>query len=78
VTAERYTVVFTGLFDSKRPGEYSYLTMGESSVESGSYELHSGRLPYGRLGHEIEFSDLPEECQELATGIYRDLWGLTG
>jgi hypothetical protein len=31
VTAERYTAVFTGILSLKRPGEYTYLTMGEDA-----------------------------------------------
>lgn len=78
MTAERYTVVFTGLFDLKKPGEYSYLTMGESSVKAGSYVLSSGRPPYGEFGREIEFLELPTECQRLTMEVYRDLWSLAG
>lgn len=77
MTAERYTVVFTGLFDLKKPGEYPCLTMGEHPVEGGNRELDRGRPPYGEFGWEIEFSCLPERCQELVIEVYVDLWGLT-
>jgi hypothetical protein len=35
VTAERYTAVFTGLLSLKKPGEYSYLRMGDDPLNSG-------------------------------------------
>lgn len=75
--AERYTVVFTGLFDLKKPGEYPYLTVGEHSPEDAGYELHRGRPPYAEFGWEIEFRDLPERCRNLVMEVYLDLWGLT-
>lgn len=77
MTAERYTVVFTGLFDAKKPGEYYYLTIDERPVANGSYELHNGQPPYGEFRREIGFQDLPDGCQKLATEVYRDLWSLT-
>jgi hypothetical protein len=78
VTAERYTVVFTGLFDLKKPGEYPYLTTGEYPEAGANYELHHGRPPYGEFGREIGFQELPDECQELVTKVYLGLWGLKG
>jgi hypothetical protein len=73
VSAGRYTVVFTGLYELKRPGEYPYLTMGEDA--SGG-ALRRGRPPYSRLGHEVHFKDLPEGCRDLILRVYRELWGL--
>ena len=78
MAAERYTVVFTGLFDLKKPGEYPYLTLGEETPESGGYSLHRGRPPYGELGQEIGSRELPLGNQKLVTEIYLNLWGLTG
>jgi hypothetical protein len=77
VTAERYTAVFTGLFDLKKPGEYPYLCMGEESLTpEDSYALRSGRPPYERMGCEILFEDLPKGCKRLVLEVYRDLWSL--
>ncbi len=74
MTAERYTVVFTGLFDVKKPGEYPYLTMAEEPDDS--HTLSRGRPPYEKLGREIGFLDLPEECRHLALDVYLGLWDL--
>lgn len=71
--AERYTAVFTGLLSSREPGEYPYLRMGEY----GSGELRRGRPPYGTLGREVSFVDLPEACRRLVLDAYRELWGAT-
>ena len=77
MSAERYTAVFTGLFDLKKPGEYPYLCMGEEPLATGgSYALRRGRAPYERMGCEILFGDLPEDCRRLVLDVYRDLWGL--
>lgn len=78
MTAERYTVVFTGLFDMKKPGEYSYLVLDECTVEEDKHKLRRGRPPYEEFGQEIGFQDLPEECQDLVIEVYLDLWGLVG
>jgi hypothetical protein len=76
VTAERYTAVFTGLFDLKKPGEYPYLsTSGDPFAAGGSF-LHRGRPPYERMGCEISFEDLPEDCRRLVLDTYLDLWDL--
>jgi hypothetical protein len=76
VTAERYTAVFTGLFSLKKPGEYPYLSMSGDQLASGGGSLHRGRPPYERMGYEISFGDLPEDCRQLVLNAYRDLWGL--
>ncbi|MDQ4106222.1 MAG: hypothetical protein M3157_03480 [Actinomycetota bacterium] len=60
----------------KKPGEYPYLTVGENPAEGGSHRLHNGRPPYGELGREIGFRDLPEGCQALVRNVYVGLWGL--
>ncbi len=77
MTAERYTAVFTGLFDLKKPGEYTYLTMsGDPLGPGGSYTLCRGSLPGERLEREISFRDLPEGCRRLVSEIYARLWDL--
>ncbi len=77
MTAERYTAVFTGHFSRKKPGEYLYLTMSEDPLgPEGSSRLRRGRPPYGRLGREIPYKDLPEGCRRLALDTYRKLWDL--
>jgi len=76
VTAERYTVVFTGLLSLKKPGEYPYLSMSGDPLASGGSSLRRGRPPYERMGREISFGDLPEDCRWLVLDAYRDLLGL--
>jgi hypothetical protein len=76
VTAERYTAVFMGLLSLKKPGEYTYLRMGDDPPGSGHYTVSQGRPPYGELGQEISFSDLPEGCKGLVLDAYRKMWNL--
>jgi hypothetical protein len=76
VTAERYTAVFTGLLSLKKPGEYLYVRMGENPFGAGGYTVSRGRPPYGKLGREISFGELPEGCKRLVLDTYRKLWGL--
>jgi hypothetical protein len=76
VTAERYTAVFTGLLSLKKPGEYTYLRMSNDPIGSGHYTLDQGRSPYGELGREISFVDLPEDCKDLVLDTYRRMWNL--
>jgi hypothetical protein len=76
VTAERYTAVSTGLLSLKKPGEYTYLRMGDDPRGSGSYTVNVGRPPYGELGREISFADLPEGCKGLVLEAYRKMWDL--
>lgn len=76
MTAERYTVVFTGLFDVKKPGEYPYLMVGECPAGREDYELNRGRPPCGELGQEISFQDLPGSCRTLVRDVYAKLWDL--
>jgi hypothetical protein len=77
VTAERYTAVFTGLFSTKKPGEYHHLTMDGNPTGMGdSGTLRRGRPPREHLRREIPFRDLPEECRWLVLDVYRELWDL--
>jgi hypothetical protein len=76
VTAERYTAVFTGLLSLKKPGEYLYVRMGENPFGAGGYTVSRGRPPYGKLGQEISFGELPEGCERLVLDTYRKLWDL--
>ncbi len=76
MTAERYTAVFTGLLSLKKPGEYTYLRMGEDPLSPGGYTVNMGRPPYGELGREISFADLPEGCKSLVLDVYRKMWNL--
>ena len=78
MTAERYTVVFTGLFNLKKPGEYPYLSMSDDPSVPGGSSLHCGRPPYERMGWEISFEGLPEDCRELVLDAYRELWDFWG
>ena len=76
MTAERYTAVFTGLLSLKKPGEYTYLRMGADPLGPGRYTMNRGRPPYGGLGREISYVDLPEDCRGLVLETYRKLWDL--
>ena len=76
MTAERYKMVFTGLFSLKKPDEYPYLAMSGDELAPGESSLHLGRTPYERMGCEVSFEDLPEYCWLLVLNVYRDLWGL--
>jgi len=76
VTAERYTAVFTGHFDERKPGEYLYLTMSGEPLAPVNSILSRGRPPYESMGCEISFRDFLEGCQRLVLDIYRELWDL--
>ena len=76
MTAGRYTALFTGLFDLKKPGEYPYLTMGGDPAANRGGELRRGRPPYEQMGREIQFEDFPEEFRAIVLDTYRELWGL--
>ncbi len=67
-------MVFTGLFDGRKPGEYTYLSMSDDGSEDA--ELRTGVPPYEWMGREISFDGLPEACRERVLGVYRKLWGL--
>jgi hypothetical protein len=76
VTAERYTAVFTGLLSLKKPGEYLYVRMDDDPLRSGGCTVSRGRPPYGELGRDISFGDLPEGCRRLVLDTYRKMWNL--
>ena len=76
MTTERYTAVFTGLLSLKKPGEYTYLRTGADPFGSGHYTISHGRPPYGELGREISFGDLPAGCKRLVMDTYRKAWKL--
>jgi len=76
VTAERYTAVFTGLLSLKKPGEYTYLRMSDNPLVSGHYMFYQGRPPYGELGREISYVDLPENCKGFVLETYREMWDI--
>lgn len=64
--------MFTGLFDSKKPGEYPYLI---SEGESDGV-LRRGKPPARSMRREVVFEDLPENRKKEVLGAYRELWGL--
>ena len=76
MTAERYTAVFTGLLSLKKPGEYLYVRTDDDPLRSGGYTVSRGRPPYGELGREISFEDLPEGCKNLVLDMYHKMWNL--
>ena len=59
----------------KKPGEYTYLTVGAPYVEK-SGPLRCGHPQRERLKRELPFRDLPEGCRHLVLDAYRELWGL--
>ena len=67
--------MFTGLFDSKKAGEYPYLEMDGDPAEGGG-SLRRGRPPSGRMGREVAFDDLPETQREAVLDAYRRFWSL--
>ena len=69
----RYTAVFTGLLDLKKPGEYPYLRLGE---EGHPAYLRRGRPPYSGLGREVAFGDLPQRARVEILCLYREMWDL--
>ena len=76
MTVERYTAVYTGLLSLKKPGEYLYVRMDDDPLGSGGHTLGRGRPPYGKLGREISFRDLPAGCKRLVVDTYRKQWSL--
>ena len=76
MSAERYTAVFTGLFNLKKPGEYLYLTMSGDPAANRRGELRRGRPPYERMGREIRFEDFPEEFRSIVLDTYCLVWSL--
>jgi hypothetical protein len=70
---DRYTAVFTGLLDLRKPGEYTYLRLGNDGSPA---EIQRGRPPYSRLGREVEFYDLPAHAQDTVMRLYREMWDL--
>lgn len=61
------------MFVDKEPGEYAYLSMSEDPPDG---VLRRGQPPYERMGREVSFENLPEECRRLVLETYRELWGL--
>jgi hypothetical protein len=76
VTAVRYTAVFGGLLSLEKPGEYAYLRMSGDPPVWGYYAVNHGRPPYGELGREISYEDLPEERKAIVLATYRKMWDL--
>ena len=47
-----------------------------NQLGSGGYTVSRGRPPYGELGREISFEDLPEACKNLVRDMYLKIWNL--
>ena len=48
--------------------------MDDDPLGSGGYTVSRGRPPYGELGREVEFGDLPKGCKSLVLYTYRKVW----
>jgi hypothetical protein len=68
--------LFTGLLQREKPGEYLYVRMDGDPLGSGGHTVSRGRPPYGELGHEISFENLPEGCRNLVLDMYQNMWNL--
>ena len=92
-TADRYTVVFTGL----RTGWHQLLSMSGAPFHPQGVCLSSEIETYKRvdtpqgwelppaigrkhpaLGRRIRFEDLPEDCRTVVLRDYRELWNIEG
>jgi hypothetical protein len=58
------------------PSIYPYVRMDDDPLRSGGYTVSRGRPPYGELGREISFGDLPEGCKNLVLDMYQKMWNL--
>lgn len=83
VTADRYTVCFTGRYRHKSLGEYLYLTMSNDPShpqgvgQHGSSKHRIDYPSYQHLGTKITFNELPEACRNLVLEDYKALWNIT-
>ena len=68
--------MFTGLLSLKKPGDYLYACMDDNPLASDGYTVSRGRPPYGELGREVEFGDLPVGCKNLVLDMYKKMWDL--
>ena len=50
--------------------------MDDDPLGSGGFTVSRGRPPYGELGREISFEDLPEGCKDLVLDMYQKMWNL--
>ncbi len=50
--------------------------MSKEPLGPGGSVMRRGQPPYERMGHEVSFVDLPEDCKRLVLNIYRGLWGM--
>lgn len=93
ISADRYTVVFTGncepvgwylvLAMSKHPSEPQgvgmFLEYRHGELREGNKQ---GQWPpaigrKGNLGTRIPFEDLPPDCKKLVVSDYKEIWGLS-
>lgn len=84
VTADRYTVIFTGRYRHQTGGSFWYLCMSSMPFHPqgiGQHGESDRQIDYpsgGHLGKRIRFETMPEDCQRCALQTYRDLWDLEG
>jgi hypothetical protein len=68
------TVAISAYLNS--PSIYPYVRMDDDPLRSGGYTVNRGRPPYGELGREISFGDLPEGCKDLVPDMHQKMWNL--
>lgn len=79
---DRYTVVYTGRWAGKLPGQCYFVGMSAYPFHPQGYGQHGesdsmiDRPTYGHLGKKIKFDDLPADCQRLVMQDYVSLWDI--
>lgn len=79
-TLDRYTIVFTGHWPGRKPGDNLHIGSSERPAHpQGFYQHGESREPidrpsYKHLGRKIKFSDLPTAVRVHICDDYRKLW----
>ena len=48
----------------------------DDPLGSGGYTVSRCLPPYGELGRELSFEDLPDGCKNLVLDMYQKMWSL--
>jgi len=82
-TADRYTVVFTGMYTHNTGGEHWYLGMSEQPFHPQGIEQHGSnstqidKPAYSHLGKKVTYDSLPNEVKQCVCQTYLYLWNFT-